>query len=291
LTKESLVGQEEMFDREDGIDRDISDVEQIDSTKITGNSSIIDDDDDADSTANSTNEGSDLDTDGDDDELAEFDAKLAQALKTRASEKDGVPVSNDEPSEEDMDDEQMEALDEQLGKIFEERKLSTSKKFQRKDAKEMIINFKCRVIELLEIFVKEQHMNPLALKLLIPLLITIRTTKSSLVSKKACDLMREYTRLCKGKNVPDVNETDALFDLLASTHEEAMREGSNAYASACSQASLLIIKVLVAQDREHLRRVVSQYAATQERFLFDSKCKVKTSFFSDWLNWCSSARK
>ena len=190
-----------------------------------------------------------------------------------------------------MDDDQMQALDEQLAKIFRERKIASSKKSQKKDAKEALINFKCRVLELLEVFIKEQHTNPLGLKLLIPFLTTIRVTKSNLVSKKACDLVREYTRLCKGKKVPNVEDPDTIFDLLAMIHAEAMREGSHAYASACSQASLLVVKVLVARDREYLRRVVLRYAATQERYMFDPKCKVKPAFFSDWLNWCNSARK
>jgi DNA polymerase phi len=290
MTKENMLGQEEMFEHGDEVADGMSDVEQIDASELIGDDSLIADDD---STADNANEGSDIssDTDEDDDELAAFDAKLAQALGTRPTKKDGVANSDDELSDEDMEDEQMEALDEQLAKVFKGRRIETSKKSQRKDAKERIINFKCRVLELLEIFLKEQHTNPLGLKLLIPLLTTIRTTKSSLVSKKACDVIREYVRLCKGKTVPTIADQDATFDLLAATHGKATHEGSNAYTSACSQASLLIVKVLVAQDRENLRRVVLQYAATQERFLFDAHCKVKTQFFSDWLNWCNSARK
>lgn len=290
MTKENMLGQGEMFENDDEVADSMSDVEQIDTSELVGDDSLILDDD---STADSTNEGSDIssDTGEDDDELAAFDAKLAQALGTGSTKKDGEANSDDEPSDEDMEDEQMEALDEQLAKVFKERKIATSKKSQRKDAKERIINFKCRVLELLEIFIKEQQTNPLGLKLLIPLLTTIRTTQSNLVSKKACDLIREYSRLCKGKNLPTATDQDSTFDLLTATHSEATREGSNAYTSACSQTSLLLVKVLVAQDREHLRRVVLQYAATQERFLFDPQCKVKTSFFSDWLNWCNSARK
>lgn len=284
-----MTGQEEMFDHDEEVEGGASNMEQLDANGLAGGGSLIYDD----STAANTNEGSDISSENeeDNDELAAFEAKLAQALEARSTKKDGGVASDDEPSEADMDDEQMEALDEQLEKVFKERKIASSKKSQRKDAKEVVTNFKCRVLELLEIFVKEQHTNLLGLKLLIPLLTTIRTTKSKLVSKKACDLVREYTRLCKGKSVPNVDDLDAIFDLLAAIHGEAMREGSHAYKSACSQASLLVVKVLVARDRENLRRVVLRYAATQERFLFDPKCKAKTSFFSDWLNWCNSARK
>lgn len=285
-----MTGQEEIFDRDEEVESDTPEMEQLDQNGLAGDNLPIHDDS---SIANETNDGSDSfsENDEDNDELAAFDAKLAQALETGSVRRDGQPASDDEPSEADMDDDQMEALDEQLAKIFKERKIASSKKSQKKDAKEAIVNFKCRVLELLEVFVKEQHTKPLGLKLLVPFLTSIRVTKSKLVSKKACDLVREYTRLCKGKNVPNVEDQDAIFDLLANIHAEAMREGSRAYTSACSQASLLVIKVLIAKDRENLRQIVLRYAATQERFMFDSKCKVKTSFFSDWLNWCNSARK
>lgn len=294
-----MTGQEELFDRDDEAGGSAPDEEQYDASGLPGDDSSIhhdghddDDDDDDDSIANSTDESDESysENNEDDDELAAFDAKLAQALETGPINRNEPLSSDDKPSDADMDDDQMEALDEQLAKIFKERKIASSKKSQRKDAKEAIINFKCRVLELLEVFVKEQHTTPLGLKLLIPFLTTIRITKSNLVSKKACDLVREFARLCKGNNVPYVEDPDAVFDLLATIHAEAMREGSHAYTSACSQASLLVVKVLMARDRENLRRVVRRYATTQESFMFDPKCKVKTSFFSDWLNWCNSAR-
>lgn len=290
MTKENIAGQDEIFNHDDGGEDDISPAEQGHANEITGDESLMRDDSSADS---DTEEGSHLSSEDeqDDEELAAFDAKLAQALEMQSTRNGEGAGYDDERSEDDMNDEQMEALDEQLEKVFKERKIMTSNKSHRRDAKEVIINFKSRVLELLEIFVREQHSNPLGLTLLIPLLVTIRTTRSKVVSKKACDLIRDYSRLCKGNNVPHVNNTDATFDLLTDIHDQATREGSHAYTSACSQASLLVVKVLVARDREHLHRIVLRYAATQERFLLDPTCKARTSFFSDWLNWCNSARK
>lgn len=282
-----MTGQEEIFDRDEEDEGDTFEMEQIDKNGVAGANTHDDS-----SIADDTNTGSDTfsENNEDEDELAAFNAKLAQALETGSVKKDGQPASNGESSETDMDDDQMEALDEQLAKIFKERKIASSKKSQRKDAKEAMINFKCRVLELLEVFVKEQHTNPLGLKLLIPFLTAIRVTKSKLVLKKACDLVREYTRLCKGKNIPNVEDQDAIFDLLAMIHAEAMREGSHAYTSACSQASLLIVRVLMARDRKNLHQLMLRYAATQERFASDLKCKVKVPFFVDFANWCDSAR-
>lgn len=262
---------------------DVEDIEMAD-TKSAGSSSEDATSDDSDASSDSKEP-----SEGPDDELTEFNAKLAQALGTRPGAQDldaGVGSSSDE----DMDDEQMEALDSHLETVFRERKKLTSKKTEKKDAKENIVNFKCRVLELLEIYIKQQHANTLALNLLLPILTVIRTTTSPLVSNKACNLIREYSRLCKGDGLPTVVGTESIFELLESVHIEAGKEASNAHGSACSQASLLIVRLLVAQDRENLRRVVKVYASTQEKTLFGSNCKVKTPFFTDWLNWCTSAK-
>lgn len=246
-------------------------------------------DDLGDSASDSTTD--DDQADDADNELAAFDAKLAQALGTRSAANGAGSGDEESLSDEDMNDEQMEAIEEHLENIFRESKKVASKSTEKKDAKETIVNFKCRVLELLEIYVKQQHSTVLALSLLLPLLSLVRTTTSPLVVTKACNVVREYSRLCKGNGVPEIGNADTTIVLLDSVHSEASRGDSNAHASACSQASLLLVKVLVAHDRECLRRVVGIYGATQEKFLLDKGCKVKLGMFTDWLNWCSSAKR
>ena len=276
-----------MFDREDEdeIADSASDVGEADKGKTASRSS---------SAGEESDEGSgDADAGDSDevsDELAALNAKLAQVVGTRPGNED-LDAEDSSSSDEEMTDEQMFELDVSLENIFRERKKVTSKRSEKKDAKENIVNFKCRVLELLDIYVKQEHRNGLGLSLSLPILTLIRTTTSPLVSRKASDVMREYARLCKGDGAPYIKDTDSVFGLLEAVHIEAMKEGSNAHASACSQASLLLVRVLVAHDRECLRMVVKRYGATQESALFDSDCKVKTSFFTDWLNWCTSARK
>ena len=286
-----------MFDRTDGADHDdeMSDVQEID--MIDSSDTNLPDKDDGSSSEGSDENSSTRTVDDDDDndsdvdevEVAAFNAKLAQALVTRPAGDDKTE-ENDE-TDEDMNDEQMEALDEHLEKIFQERKKVKSKKVQQKEAKETIINFKCRTLELLEIFIKQQHASLLALDLLIPLLTTIQTTTSRLVSSKASELMKKYTHLCKSPSLPQVEDKTPIFDLLEQVHHHAAEPGSNAYAGCCSSASLLLVRILAAHDRENLRRVVAVYSQTQERALFERRCCVKTSFFTDWLNWWTSFRQ
>ena len=230
-----------------------------------------------------TSEDEDTDSEGNDEELAAFDAKLAEALNTRSAKADIDAVSSNTSSDEDMNDEQMEALDEHLVKIFQERKNVKNKKTERKEAKENVVNFKCRILELLDIFVTKQCTQELPLNLLHTLCTVTRITKSSVVSSRTCKLVQKYSQLCK-KQKPGVRDTAAVFTYLENVHAEAMKEGSNAHASACSQASLLLTKALM-QDKGNLHRVVQTYAATMEAMLSDPKCKVKPSFVVDWLNW------
>ena len=289
--KENLSGQAEMFERENeaaSISEE-DEVEMVDmEDAMSGSSEEGGDSSGTDS--NSTSDSTESDSDANDAELAAFNAKLAQALGTRPGNED-LTAEDSGGSDEDMNSEQMEALDDHLKEVFRERKKVKSKKTEKKDAKETIVNFKCRILDLLEIYVKQQHGNTLALSLLLPLLQCIRKTTSPLVSSRACNVMREYARVCKSDGLPSIEDTDAIFDLLESVHAEAMKEGSNAYVSAYSQASLLLVKVLVAHDRECFRRVSRIYGDTQEKAFFDANCKVKPAFFTDWLNWFTTARK
>ena len=276
-----------MFDREDedGLAGSESDVEEVDLAQAgSRNSSAGEESDEGFGSTDTT------DSDGEGDELTALNAKLASIVGTRPGNED-LDAEDSSSSDEEMTDEQMFEMDGSLEHIFREQKKVTSKKVDKKDAKENMINFKCRVLDLLEIYVKQEHGNRLAFSLILPTLILIRTTTSPLVSRRACDVMREYARCCKGNGVPQIEDTESVIVLLEAVHVQAMKEGSNAHATACSQTSLLLVRVLVARDRECLRKVVKVYAATQESALFDSSSKVKTSFFTDWLNWCTTARK
>jgi DNA polymerase phi len=273
----------------DDSSEEASDVEMIDGTNGTTGHNLPTDDTSSVS-SDSDNSSSDADNNSD-PELAEFNAKLAQALGTKPLDQN-LSADVDESSDEDMNDEQMEALDAQLETVFKERKKAKVTKNERKEAKETVVLFKSRVLELLEIYIKQEYLNPLALEIIFPLIRLIRTTSSKQVSEKASTILREYSRLYKMKDKlsRDPVAPDYIKGLLEGIHAAAMLEGSNAYGTACSQASLLVSKILIANGHDP-EEVVAQYAETQKKFLLDSNCHVRTAFFSDWLNWCTSARK
>lgn len=292
--KENLAGQQEMFDQQDDDEDEDEDMEDADS--LDSDVEVVDADE----------EGSDDDSDDEDDEeeeeeedeeeLAAFDAKLAEALGTHH------PNDDNSSSDADMNDDEMEAVDEMLVKVFKARQQATTKKKDKQDAKETMTNFKNRVLDFLEIYVKKCHTSVLALDLILPLLRLTRKSTVKQISQRANDVLREYTRLCKGNAIPslstdtadDDEEEDTIepvWDLLRAVHKEAMISGPAAHSSSASQASIFLVKVLVAQDKQNISQIVDIYAETRKAQMLSNKCHVQPGFFTDWNNWCVNAGK
>ncbi|KAK5169056.1 DNA-directed DNA polymerase [Saxophila tyrrhenica] len=304
--KESLSGQQELFDAhgdddEDGADgeeesesgdhdfeaidvEDASDVELVNGEEASASGSNNDDDSEDDESASDAADGA---TNGVEDEEAAFDRKLAEALGTGRAE--------DEDSDEDgsdMDDEQMMALEPHLTTIFKERQKNTSKKQEKKDAKENIVNFKNRVLDLLAIFVKTQYAEVLTLDLILPLTNLVRTTTNKQTAEKAFAVLKQYFDACsKNKKLPQPEDDDAVFMVLEAVHDEMKLGGSKLHANACSRSSLFLAKVLVAEDPGHYERVASMYAKLMSEWWQDPTSKVQPSVFTEWTSWSITTRK
>ncbi|KAL2870992.1 DNA-directed DNA polymerase POL5 [Aspergillus lucknowensis] len=297
--KEGLAGQQEMFDQQDdqaGEDED-EDEDMIDADEEDSDVEIINPEDNSASEASSSGgEASEEEEEEDEEDAAEiaaFEAKLASALGTHRADQDLKEDDSGSDSDADMNDDEMEAVDTQLAKVFQARRDALSKKKDKKDAKETMVNFKNRVLDLLEIYVKKCHSSLLALDLILPLLRLTRRSTVKQVSNKANAVLREYTKLCKGSSVPGLGSEnlESVWSLLRDIHGEAMHSGPLVHGSGCSQASLLVVKVLVAHDKETVRGVVDVYGETRKAQLLSRKCHVQPSFFTDWNNWCVSASK
>ncbi|KAJ5949198.1 hypothetical protein N7454_000782 [Penicillium verhagenii] len=294
--KESLAGQQEMFeDQDEGEDdEEVSDndsVEEVsegdeDKMDVDSDVEVVEGGDDSDSDSDDDDEEASDDDEEDAAEVADFEAKLAAALGNAGAVKDG------EDSDSDMGDDEMDAVDEQLANVFRARRQVTSQQKDKKGARENMVNFKNRVLDLIEIFIKKCHSRVLALDLLLPLLRLSRRSSVKQIANKANSVLREYTKLCKGPAVPSIDgETEPVWELLRSIHKEAAHSGPPAHAVATSQASLLVVKVLVAQDKANIAGVVDVYGETRKDQLCSTKCHVQPSFFTEWNNWCVSASK
>ena len=311
MTKENIKGQQDMFEatNEDEAASDGSDVEMDSDVEVVeASDSDSDDSSELESDASETSSEGESDTDGpltngtshssdqsegdqeEDDELAKFDAALASALGT-SNDPDASTSSDSDAS---MSDSEMFALDAKLTEVFRARKdaAQTNKKKEQKDARENIINFKNRVLDLVEVYFKQQHLNPLVLEFVLPILEMVRTTNTKQLADRGCGVLKELSGKCKGWSVPviEVEVEDDVRETLKMVHVEAGRDSSNAHKAVVSSMSILLVKALVNSGMS-IGLAVDVYAATMTRFMTDKDFRVVPGFFTDWNNWCVSARQ
>lgn len=310
--KENAQGQQDMFEARD-MDMNEEDTESIDSDveEVSSDVEIVDasDDSEAESSSGSRSEDAEQDSDEEEDteddeeeekdeDLAAFDAALASALGTRSlNHNDGDAISHsDSDSDADMDDDEMMELDSKLVEVFRAREEERSQKKQRsgREAKENIINFKNRVLDLVDLYLKQQHQNALAIDLILPLLRLVRTTQAKQVAVRAGEILRGLSSRCKGQLVPhlaDATHLEHATSVLTRIHEEACLQSSNAHSNLASLGSILVVKAITKNDPQSIRAVIDTYADTRLKQLTDKSCYITPSFFSDWNNWCQSIEK
>ena len=229
-TAENFEGQKELFNQGDDDGEETksdddeemgSDVEMIDSDVELVNGDAEDDEEDSDSDSSeedsSESDDDDEDDEMDDAELTQFNNLLGMALGTAKADLDG-----DDSDESDMDDEQMMALDPQLSKIFKQRSQVTSKKKDREDAKQNVVQFKSRVLDLLAIYLDKQYSNALTLEILLPVLRRTRASANKQLAEKSTKMLKTYfdTRSKHKAPLPKPESLDTVWAILKCIHEE-----------------------------------------------------------------------
>ncbi|RFU31314.1 hypothetical protein B7463_g5030, partial [Scytalidium lignicola] len=300
-TGESLRGQQEMFDQEpedgeqldgeDGSDSDEldSDVEVVD----IGNEGMDNNDDDDEE--DDEEEEEEDDDDDEDEESRKLDEALAKALGT--SRLDQETANDDQEasdSDADMSDSEMMALDQKLVEIFSQRKNQPNKKQEQKDAKETMVNFKSRILDLLDIYVRKQASSPLAFDLLLPLLQLMRSTKTRQLAEKSHGIILAFSKAVKkvegsgssSSKKAEINATEQIR-LLRAIHGEASKDPSHMFAKGASTASLLVASSLYRADKGSVKKMATVYRDSQVAWV-EGEVKMQAVFFTDWVNWCQS---
>ena len=305
-TEENLEGQKELFNQSDDDAEDAksvddsdddsemgSDVEMIDSDVEMVNGEAEDSDEDesgSDSSEDDSSEDDDDDDEEDDAELTQFNNLLQMTLGTAKANMDG---EGDDSDESDMDDEQMMALDPQLSKIFKQRS-QISKKKDRENAKQNVVQFKSRVLDLLAIYLEKQYSNTLTLEVLLPVLRRTRASANKQLAEKSAKMLKTYfdTRSKHKAPLPRPEAVETVWATLKGIHEEAKNGGgAKAHAEVCSSASLHIVKVLVGLNRANYAGVVDVYAETQKEWFADKKSPLQPTLFTQFQNWSLNAQK
>ncbi|KAF5662355.1 DNA polymerase V [Fusarium heterosporum] len=272
-------------DEEDNSDIEIdSDVEFVDINEANDENEDDDDDDDEDE--------EDDGKDGVFDKPEELDDALEKLLNTHRLDKDAAAESSE--SEGDMSDSEMFAIDEQLAAAIKPRiqdRTNDAKK-QKKEAKQSVVNFKHRILDLVGIYVRNEALNSLSFAFLLPLLNLMRTTTTKPLAGRACEIILNYQKALRkarsNRQEIQAPESDELMGLLLEVHEAAGQDNSHAYAKAASAASLIIVSALFAADKSKMRDVAVVYAKTQSDCVL-GEAKLQSSFFADWHNWCQNA--
>lgn len=300
-TEENLEGQRELFDQGDeDVEEDESSDDDEDGDEVDSDVEMIDGEESKDASESDSSDGdsdSEGSSDGEDDEedaeLTQFNNMLAMTLQTSKPNVNG-DAAEETSDESDMDDEQMMALDPHLSKIFKERSKTASKKKEREDAKQNVVQFKSRVLDLLAIYMEKQYSNPLTLDILLPVLRRTRANANKQTADKAAKMLKTFfdTRTKHKAPLPKPESTEPVWELLRGIHEEAkLGNGAKVHADACGSASLHVAKVLVGMDRENYAGVVDIYAETQKQWFADKKSPLQPVLFTQFQNWSVNARQ
>ncbi|RUP48889.1 DNA polymerase phi-domain-containing protein [Jimgerdemannia flammicorona] len=281
-TKESKVGQEELFEADD---EEGDDVEEMD---LDEEEEEDDEDDD------------DEDDDDDDEEVdEEFRAKLAEALNVQ---------EGDDDDEELLGDEDMVQFDEKLAEIFRLKKMQKAEKkggYGDKccflDAKENVVYFKNKILDLLDIFIRKNPENPLIFDMILPLLALLRTTSSTSATKQMVDKTTTLlnSKLAKIKDYPRLFDPVHLHDILEQIHEVAKRAPSNSTVILCSNLSLVLVKTLLGghddddtkissslskvQVHNSTARIVVLYKSSLADFMSKKSSRLQPSLFLNFI--------
>ncbi|KAF9993768.1 DNA-directed DNA polymerase [Entomortierella chlamydospora] len=232
-TLQTKDNKDDMFDEQEDAEEEDEDAEAD-----AHNQSDDDEDDGEDENEDEEEESEDMDVDEEDDDAPvdeEFRRKLAEALNVNEDDED-------ESEEELLDDDQMMAFDEKLNEIFRQKKLAKS---QQKDAKQTLIHFKNKVLDLLELYIKKQSSNELVLDLIVPLLslVLIPSASNKPVHDKISALLRN--KLAKIKDYPRECDDEHVFEILTQVHELAKKSPDAKFSGLCGDLSLLLVKVLI----------------------------------------------
>ncbi|KAM3514393.1 hypothetical protein MY11210_001947 [Beauveria gryllotalpidicola] len=330
-SNESAQGQKELFNTEDDAmlidgdgseaedDDNVVDLDDVSDVELGSDVEFVNLDKKEDASNDDSNDDSDDSNDDDDDDDDEdqddeqegptdLDELCASILKSHRLDKDADAASSD--SDGDMSDSEMMQLDDKLAEVFKHRvKAKPDSKKDKKDAKQSVVQFKHRILDLVDMYVRAEgpRANPLAYALLTPLLRLVRTTTTKPLASRACEIILHYQKVLKkarsnktaaaaekeqhgnggGDDDDDDDENEVLLPLLTEIHEAAGQDNAHAYSKAASAASLIVAGSMLAENRENIRHIAAVYAQTQSRWVL-GEARLQTSFFADWNNWCQN---
>lgn len=270
MTRDSLnhlVDQLGMGENEDAEDEEMEEDEEEDEEE--------EDEEEEDEEAEDEEEDEE---EGEDNDDSDVDPVLRSRVE-EAFRSTGMMDDDDDDDDEHgavMDDDQMAQLDDKLAEIFQQH--TSSKRKEREWIQRDTALFHNKILDLLDIYAKEQSGNILVLRLVTPLLALARGSgdTSQQVANRASQILRQ--RLCKSKDLPhgDNWNVDEVFRELNDTHELLRTSQDAKLADLAAAVSHLYTKVLVRHG--HVQEAVDVFKVTLDDFLERKSSPVRPAF-------------
>ena len=208
------------------------------------------------------------------------DSDVDPVLRSRVEEafRSTGMMDDDDDDEQDavMDDDQMAQLDDKLAEIFQQH--TSSKRKEREWIQRDTALFHNKILDLLDIYAKEQSGNILVLRLVTPLLALARGSgdTSQQVANRASQILRQ--RLCKSKDLPhgDNWDVDEVVSELKDTHELLRTSQDAKLADLAAAVSHLYTKVLVRHG--HVHETADVFKNTLDDFLERKSSPIRPAF-------------
>ncbi|ORX88701.1 hypothetical protein K493DRAFT_341123 [Basidiobolus meristosporus CBS 931.73] len=265
-TKEDVSGQQELFE-DDEMEMDEDEDEDDEN-----------DDEDEEEEEEESEDDSDIEDAVDDNE--EVDEELRAKLAAAFGQKEGESDDEDEL----LGDEEMADFDAKLAEIFKHKKMM---KAEKRDAKQSVMHFKNKILDLLEIFIKKQAQSELILDLVIPLLRFVRNSTANTANKqageKATALLKN--KLVKVKETPNVSDLANACGILEEIHQFARKAPNSTMMQLFSHCSLFVVRAIIAvEDQKSTEKVVEIYKASLNDYMTKKSSNLQPAFFLDLLN-------
>lgn len=308
-SKENEEGQKSLFDEEEEYEGEEEDEDEEEET--TGiNDEAADDEDLEEEDEEELDEELNLTAKVDKDTTI----KLAKALGIPTQESGEVKYEDldsfgedDDVQSDSMDDEQMMAMDDELSRIFVERRnllsanSTNKKKAEMVQAKEQMILFKNRVLDLIESFSKVQPNSLYNLAFIKPIVNLVNLTHDKNLGVKAHKILK--TRVSRARvsttEFEQLYSTEeeqnqykqSLLDLVSWLQEQAGTYSSNqAHSLACGQSCIIVSKSLLALDSQFMPQIIAVYSENLTKWATDPKSRIQASMFFDFINWLGAKR-
>ncbi|KAI3626217.1 hypothetical protein CBS9595_001578 [Malassezia furfur] len=225
----------------------------------------------------------------DDDENQDIDLEVDPVLRSKIEEafRDSGMAEDDEEADDDededlFDDDQMAQLDDKLAEIFVQH--SGSKRKEREALQRDTALFHNKILDLLEIYAKEQSSNILLVRLAAPLFALAKGAGdvSQQVATRAGQLLRG--RICRSKEQPHGDLDVALVEEeLRAMHTYVRASQDVALSELAGLVSQFYTKVLLRNSRDGLKIARMLYEETLNDFLQRKASPVRPAFLLDAL--------